>query len=200
MRHFPLVCKKEHLLCVVEFGAAYVIHLPMNCLYDNLHNCLLTVFIAHIVSYLTSFAVGPSHSLDIQGIITYLCMYALFWLYGYLPLFPPPLLPLLFLSSSSPLPLFSLSFSSSPLPLVTNDILLLNFYADWCRFSQQLKPIFEKAADAMAAVDTAVSHVTVMWLLCDSVSVYPAAPPPRGLNLFVWMENNEWWCNMLLIT
>jgi thiol:disulfide interchange protein len=46
---------------------------------------------------------------------------------------------------------------------VTNDILLLNFYADWCRFSQQLKPIFEKAADAMDAEDTAVSrHMTVM--------------------------------------
>lgn len=31
----------------------------------------------------------------------------------------------------------------------TKDIVLLNFYADWCRFSQQLKPIFERAATAL---------------------------------------------------
>ncbi|KAL5489545.1 hypothetical protein EMCRGX_G018649 [Ephydatia muelleri] len=28
-------------------------------------------------------------------------------------------------------------------------VVLLDFYADWCRFSQQLKPIFEKAADEL---------------------------------------------------
>ena len=26
---------------------------------------------------------------------------------------------------------------------------MLNFYADWCRFSQMLRPIFDKAADAL---------------------------------------------------
>lgn len=27
---------------------------------------------------------------------------------------------------------------------------MLNFYADWCRFSQMLRPIFDKAADALS--------------------------------------------------
>lgn len=60
------------------------------------------------------------------------------------------------------------------------DIILINFYADWCRFSQQLKPIFEKAAETMAAehsvrycniLQTAYSqscdyHVTVSIFMC----------------------------------
>lgn len=60
------------------------------------------------------------------------------------------------------------------------DIILINFYADWCRFSQQLKPIFEKAAETMAAehsvrycniLQTAYSqscdyHVTVSIFTC----------------------------------
>lgn len=29
------------------------------------------------------------------------------------------------------------------------DIILINFYADWCRFSQMLQPIFNKAADIL---------------------------------------------------
>lgn len=28
-------------------------------------------------------------------------------------------------------------------------VVFLNFYADWCRYSQQLKPIFDKAADQL---------------------------------------------------
>ena len=47
------------------------------------------------------------------------------------------------------------------------DIILLNFYADWCRFSQQLKPIFEKAAETMAAElsvrDYNIIQTPVMW-------------------------------------
>lgn len=31
----------------------------------------------------------------------------------------------------------------------SKDIVFLNFYADWCRFSQMLKPIFDKAADKL---------------------------------------------------
>ena len=30
---------------------------------------------------------------------------------------------------------------------VSKQIMLLNFYADWCRYSAALKPIFDKAAD-----------------------------------------------------
>jgi endoplasmic reticulum resident protein 44 len=59
---------------------------------------------------------------------------------------------------------------------VTNDILLLNFYADWCRFSQQLKPIFEKAADAMDAEDTAGTSVLFGKVDCDSEKALCANP------------------------
>lgn len=33
--------------------------------------------------------------------------------------------------------------------LGSKDIIMLNFYADWCRFSQMLKPIYDKAADKL---------------------------------------------------
>ncbi|MCQ6473569.1 thioredoxin domain-containing protein, partial [Vibrio parahaemolyticus] len=29
------------------------------------------------------------------------------------------------------------------------DVALVNFYADWCRFSQMLHPIFEEASDVI---------------------------------------------------
>ena len=68
------------------------------------------------------------------------------------------------LPSSSPLssllPPFLPSFlSRCALPLVTKEVLFLNFYADWCRFSQQLKPIFDKAASTLQA-EFPVGHVT----------------------------------------
>ncbi len=33
----------------------------------------------------------------------------------------------------------------------SKEVLFLNFYADWCRFSQALKPVFEKAAETLHA-------------------------------------------------
>lgn len=35
----------------------------------------------------------------------------------------------------------------------SKDIIMLNFYADWCRFSQMLKPIYDKAADKLGEND-----------------------------------------------
>lgn len=35
--------------------------------------------------------------------------------------------------------------------IASNELVFLNFYADWCRFSQILGPIFDEAADAIAA-------------------------------------------------
>ena len=32
----------------------------------------------------------------------------------------------------------------------TKKLILLNFYADWCRFSAALKPVYDKAADEVA--------------------------------------------------
>lgn len=34
-----------------------------------------------------------------------------------------------------------------PDDLATKKVMLLNFYADWCRYSSLLKPIYDKAAD-----------------------------------------------------
>jgi len=62
---------------------------------------------------------------------------------------PPPLLP----------PSLSPSLSRCALPSVTKEVLFLNFYADWCRFSQQLKPIFDKAASTLQT-EYPVGHVT----------------------------------------
>ena len=75
---------------------------------------------------------------------------------------PPSLSPSL-LSFFPPPPLLSPSLSPSlswcALPSVTKEVLFLNFYADWCRFSQQLKPIFDKAASTLQT-EFPVGHVT----------------------------------------
>lgn len=44
---------------------------------------------------------------------------------------------------------------------MSKDIIMLNFYADWCRFSQMLRPIFDKAADALSQ-EFPVSP-SIMW-------------------------------------
>ena len=48
------------------------------------------------------------------------------------------------------------TFSNSPLKpfsgiLENNDLVLINFYADWCRFSNMLAPIWDEGADKVAA-------------------------------------------------
>lgn len=40
--------------------------------------------------------------------------------------------------------------------LSIHSLVLVNFYADWCRFSNMLKPIFSQAADEIYATDQSV--------------------------------------------
>ena len=48
-------------------------------------------------------------------------------------------------------------------PVAGKKIMLINFYADWCRYSAALKPVYDKAADQVA-VET-VSIKLLMPLL-----------------------------------
>ncbi len=52
--------------------------------------------------------------------------------------------------------------------LESKDILLLNFYADWCRFSQMLRPIYDKAADMLHA-----ENVSVCAIVCAGDTLCP---------------------------
>ena len=46
------------------------------------------------------------------------------------------------------------------------DIVLINFYADWCRFSQMLKPVFDKAADVLQTEEPVGCFVPVTYITC----------------------------------
>ncbi|XP_791945.2 endoplasmic reticulum resident protein 44 [Strongylocentrotus purpuratus] len=52
-----------------------------------------------------------------------------------------------------------------------NDIVFVNFYANWCRFSQMLKPIFEEAAKVAQQEFPGQGQVVFGGLDCDK---YPA--------------------------
>lgn len=56
----------------------------------------------------------------------------------------------------------------------STDILLINFYANWCRFSQQLKPIFEKAAELVA--DEHLDTVALARVDCEAEKSLCANP------------------------
>ncbi|KAI1730678.1 thioredoxin-like domain-containing protein [Ditylenchus destructor] len=49
--------------------------------------------------------------------------------------------------------------------LANNQVVFVNFYADWCRFSQHLKPIFEEASKKF--VDAPVGQVAFASVDCD---------------------------------
>jgi endoplasmic reticulum resident protein 44 len=49
--------------------------------------------------------------------------------------------------------------------LAQNQIVFVNFYADWCRFSQILKPIFEEASEQFK--DNAPGKVLFGSVDCD---------------------------------
>ena len=54
----------------------------------------------------------------------------------------------MFFSPNSPHPSHAHTFSGI---LENNDLVLINFYADWCRFSNMLAPIWDEGADKVAA-------------------------------------------------
>ncbi|KAJ8971822.1 hypothetical protein NQ317_002939 [Molorchus minor] len=51
--------------------------------------------------------------------------------------------------------------------LASNELVFLNFYADWCRFSGLLKPIFDEAADAVAKEFPEPGKVVMGKVDCD---------------------------------
>lgn len=51
--------------------------------------------------------------------------------------------------------------------LQSNDIVLVNFYADWCRFSQILKPTFEEAGNKVKEEITTPGKITFAKVDCD---------------------------------
>ncbi|XP_072181143.1 endoplasmic reticulum resident protein 44-like [Diadema setosum] len=70
-----------------------------------------------------------------------------------------------------------------------NEVVLVNFYANWCRFSQMLKPIFEDAAKAAKVEFPQQGKVVFAALDCDKnptlakryhISKYPTLKLFRG--------------------
>lgn len=45
--------------------------------------------------------------------------------------------------------------------LASNELVFINFYADWCRFSNILQPIFDEAADMVIsyAISIKITYV-----------------------------------------
>jgi len=50
------------------------------------------------------------------------------------------------------------------------ELVLINFYADWCRFSNMLQPIFDEAADKVAAEFPTPGKVVLAKVDCDKES------------------------------
>ena len=48
-----------------------------------------------------------------------------------------------------------------------NDLVLVNFYADWCRFSNMLAPIWDQTADRVAADRVAVDRCATINAVDD---------------------------------
>lgn len=51
--------------------------------------------------------------------------------------------------------------------LASNELVFINFYADWCRFSNLLAPIFDEAADKIAAEFPTPGQVVMGKVDCD---------------------------------
>ncbi|XP_024081117.1 endoplasmic reticulum resident protein 44 [Cimex lectularius] len=51
--------------------------------------------------------------------------------------------------------------------LATNELVFINFYADWCRFSNMLAPIFDEAADKVTADFPGPGQVVMGKVDCD---------------------------------
>lgn len=51
--------------------------------------------------------------------------------------------------------------------LASNELVFINFYAEWCRFSNMLQPIFDEAADKVAAEFPEAGKVVMGKVDCD---------------------------------
>jgi len=77
--------------------------------------------------------------------------------------------------------------------LANTELVLINFYADWCRFSNMLAPIFDEAADKIAAEFPEEGRVVLGKVDCDKettigtrfhISKYPTLKAVRNGQLF----------------
>jgi len=77
--------------------------------------------------------------------------------------------------------------------LANTELVLINFYADWCRFSNLLSPIFDEAADKVAAEFPEPGRVVLGKVDCDKetsigtrfhISKYPTLKAVRNGQLF----------------
>ncbi len=55
-------------------------------------------------------------------------------------------------------------------PTANTELVLINFYADWCRFSNMLAPIFDEAADKVTS-EFPSSRVILGKVDCDKESM-----------------------------
>lgn len=66
------------------------------------------------------------------------------------------------------LPVISFNFIFA----ASNELVFINFYADWCRFSNMLAPIFDEAADKVTAEFTTPGRVVMGKVDCDKEGTY----------------------------
>lgn len=54
----------------------------------------------------------------------------------------------------------------------SNELVFINFYAEWCRFSSLLAPIFDEAADKVVAEFPEAGRVVMGKVDCDAECNY----------------------------
>lgn len=60
-----------------------------------------------------------------------------------------------------------LTQSNIDMTLASNELVFINFYAEWCRFSNMLQPIFDEASDKVAAEFPETGKVVMGKVDCD---------------------------------
>lgn len=61
----------------------------------------------------------------------------------------------------------SLTYANTDMTLASNELVLINFYAEWCRFSKILAPIFDEAADKVRTLFPDAGKVVMAKVDCD---------------------------------
>lgn len=61
----------------------------------------------------------------------------------------------------------SLTQQSIDMTLASNELVFINFYADWCRFSNLLMPIFDEAAENVTKEFPDAGRVVMAKVDCD---------------------------------
>lgn len=68
--------------------------------------------------------------------------------------------------------LYLLFFNYMNLFTAENELVFINFYAQWCRFSNLLAPIFDKAADKIRAEFPQPGKIVMAKVDCDQESMF----------------------------